>query len=110
MLIKLYLEIGEKFNPAKSTEYSRETTIVYTYEYPIALTMDVTGQMSRPSVRCLPIVQFDLGCHVNTNIIFATSDMSLMLDHDHVRMRMNSYYRSKVSSLTCVYVSLSTYI
>ena len=55
-------------------------------------------------------VQFDLGCHVHTNIIFATSDMSLMLDHDHVRMRMSSYYRSKVSSLTCVYVSLSTYI
>ena len=45
------------FNLAKSTEYSRATTIVYTQEYPITLPMFGTGQMSRHNARCLPLRQ-----------------------------------------------------
>ena len=34
------------FNPAKSTEYSRATTVVYTQEYPTTVPMFEIGQMS----------------------------------------------------------------
>jgi len=43
------------FKPAKSTEYSRETTLVYTQEYPLTQSMFGIGQMSRLNARCLPI-------------------------------------------------------
>jgi len=37
------------------TEYSRETTVVYTQEYPITLSMVRICQMSRVNDRSLPI-------------------------------------------------------
>jgi len=49
----LYLKIGRA--SVDSTEYSRETTVVYTQEYPMPVPMFGIDQMSRFSARCLPI-------------------------------------------------------
>jgi len=48
-------------NRVESTEFSQETTDVYTQEYPITLPMVGTGQMSRLNARCLPITS-DIEC------------------------------------------------
>ena len=42
-------------NRVERPEYSQATTLVYTQEYPITLTMVGTGQMSRLNARWLPI-------------------------------------------------------
>jgi len=42
-------------NRVERPEYSQATTVVYTQEYPITLTMVGTGQMSRLNARWLPI-------------------------------------------------------
>jgi len=39
----------------ESTEYSRPNTVVFKQEYPITLTLDGLGQISRLNARCLPI-------------------------------------------------------
>mgnify|MGYP000007603483 CR=1 FL=1 len=44
-------------NRVKSTEYSRETTVVYTYEYSVTLPMVGISQMPRLIARCLPITR-----------------------------------------------------
>jgi len=43
--------------PVESTEYSQETTLVHTQEYPISLPMFEIGQVSRLKARCSPISQ-----------------------------------------------------
>ena len=44
------------FNRVKRTKLTRATTVDYTQEYPITLTMDGIDQMSRLNARCLPLV------------------------------------------------------
>jgi len=46
----------------ESTEYSQETTLVYTQEYPITLPMVGIGQRSRLNARCLPIEHYRVQC------------------------------------------------
>jgi len=50
------------FNRVESTDYSRAMTDVYTHEYPLTLSMDVTGQMSSHNARCLPTCHMSVGC------------------------------------------------
>ena len=45
-------------NPVESTEYSRQTTLVYIQEYPITLPLDGVSQMSRLNARCSPMTLF----------------------------------------------------
>jgi len=42
-------------NRVESTEYSRQTTLVYIQEYPITLPLDGVSQMSRLNARCSPM-------------------------------------------------------
>jgi len=46
----------------KSTEYSQATTVVYTQEYPITVSMVGIGQISRLIARCLPIISWIPQC------------------------------------------------
>jgi len=50
---RLYLKIGRA--SVDSTDYSRETTVVYTHEYPITVPIVGIGQMSKLSAHCLPM-------------------------------------------------------
>jgi len=42
-------------NRVESIGYSRATTVVYTHEYPIILSLVGIGQMSKLNARCLPV-------------------------------------------------------
>ena len=70
-------------NPVKSTEYSRETSLVYTQEYPITLSMFGIGQMPRLNARCLPIVNVE--SNKNTFVIkFSHILVMLHFLHAHI--------------------------
>jgi len=52
----LYQKRGQKvLNRVESTAFLRETTVVYTNEYPFTLPMVGIGQLARLNASCLPI-------------------------------------------------------
>ena len=62
----MYNEDEQNLNKSQyefeSTEYSQETPLVYTQEYPIPLPMVGIGQRSRLTAHCLPIEHYRVQC------------------------------------------------